>query len=90
MYNLNAKTVTALLLTGAFTAGTASAMRLDVGVKSLISIAGVNSTNLKYKVDDGVATLFGTVDSTVESTLAAAHVEKMEGVDRVINRIVQH
>ena len=89
MKHLNDKTVTALLLTGAFSVGNVSAMGLDSGVRPLTSVNGVSSTDIRYKVDDGVATLFGTVDSNIESALAAAHVEKIEGVDRVINRIIQ-
>lgn len=90
MKTLTIKTIAALALTGALSVGTASAMGLDSGVKSLNSVTGVSSTNIKYKVDNGVATLFGYVDSNTESALAVAHVGQIDGVERVINRIVRH
>jgi hypothetical protein len=87
---LNAKTLAALALTGAMSIGTASAMGLDSGIKPLTSVAGISSTNISVKVDDGVATLFGFVDSNHEHALAEAHVADMEGVDRVINRLIRN
>ena len=79
--------LTAIALTGALSIGTASAMGLDSGTRSLASVVGINSASLSYKVQDGVATLFGNTDSSVESALAKAHVEQINGVDRVINLI---
>lgn len=87
---INAKTIAAVALTGALSAGSVSAAGLDAGVQSLNSITGVSSANIKVLVDDGVATLFGYVDSNAEAALAEAHVEKLDGVDQVINRIVKH
>lgn len=87
---LNIKTIAAVALTSALSMGTVSAAGLDTGVQPLNSITGVTSTNIKYKVDNGVATLFGYVDSNAESSLAAAHVSNIDGVDRVINRIVRN
>lgn len=87
---LNATTIAALALTGALSMGTASAAGLNAGVKPLASVIGISSTNIRVVVDDGVATLFGYVDSSHEANLAEAHVEKIEGVDRVINRIVRN
>lgn len=84
---LNTKTIAALALTGALSIGTASAMGLDSGTQSLDSVIGVNSASLSYTVQDGVATLFGNVDSSIESSLAKSHVAKIEGVDRVINLV---
>ena len=87
MKYLNAKTLAALALTGAMSIGTASAMGLDSGTRSLGSVIGVSSPTLSYKVQDGVATLFGNAESGFEAELAEAHVEKISGVDHVINLI---
>jgi hypothetical protein len=87
---LNAKTLAAVALTGVLSIGTASAMGLSNGIQPLTSITGVSSTNVKVEFDGSVATLYGFVDSNIESSLAAAHVANLDGVDRVINRIVQN
>ena len=87
MKTLNEKTFAALALTGALSIGTASAMGLDSGTKALDSVIGVNSASLSYTVKDGVATLFGNVDSQSEAALAKSFVSKVEGVDRVINLV---
>jgi len=87
---VNAKTIAALALTGALSVGTASAMGLNTGIMPVDSIAGVSSSNISVKVDNGVATLFGYVDSSHESALAQAHVEQIDGVDRVINLIIRN
>jgi hypothetical protein len=84
---LNAKTLAAVALTGALSIGTASAMGLSTGTQPLNSVVGVNSASISYKVQDGVATLFGTTDSKSESQLAQYHIENIDGVDRVINLV---
>ena len=84
---LNTKTLAALAITGALSIGTASAMGLDSGTQPLNSVVGVSSANISVNLDDGVATLFGNVDSGAESALAASHVAKLDGVEQVINLI---
>lgn len=84
---LNTKAFAAIAVTGALSIGTASAMGLDSGTKSLDSVIGVNSASISYKVQDGVATLFGSADSSFESALAKKHVQNIDGVDRVINLV---
>ena len=84
---LNTKTLAALAITGALSIGTASAMGLDAGTQSLNSVIGVSSASISVNLDDGVATLFGNAESGAESALAASHVAKLDGVERVINLI---
>jgi hypothetical protein len=84
---LNAKTLAALALTGAMSIGTASAMGLNEGTQPLDSVVGVIGTSISVKVDDGVATLFGNADSFSEASLAESHVERIDGIDRVINLV---
>lgn len=85
--NNTVKLFTALALTGALSIGTASAMGLNIGTKPITSITGVSSTNISVRVDDGVATLFGSADSQSEVSLAKNHVKTIDGVDRVINLV---
>ena len=84
---LNTKTLAALAITGALSIGTASAMGLNAGTQPLDSVIGVSSANLSVSLNDGVATLFGNAESGAESALAASHVAKIDGVERVINLI---
>ena len=83
----NSKTLAALAITGALSIGTASAMGLNAGTQSLDSVIGVSSANLSVSLNDGVATLFGNAESGAESALAASHVAKIDGVERVLNLI---
>ena len=87
MNSRNTKTIAALALAGALSIGTASAMGLDTGTKPLGSVVGVNGPSVSVNIEDGVATLFGNVESNIESHLAQSHVESIDGVDRVINLI---
>ena len=84
---LNTKTLTAVILAGMMTAGTASAMGLSQGTQPLTSIVGVSSAAISINVDGDVATLFGNVESGSEAALAASHVSKLDGIDKVINLI---
>ena len=86
MKTLN-KIAATILVAGMMTAGTASAMGLSQGTQPLSSIIGVSSAAISVNVDDGVATLFGTADSGSEAALAAHHVSKLVGVDKVVNLI---
>ena len=58
--------------------GTASATGL--------SVPGVNG-NVNVVVNDGVATVFGHVDSSFERNLTGRYIGTQDGVDRVINLI---
>ncbi len=84
---LNTKTLTAVLVAGALSIGTASAMGLSQGTQALTSVVGVSSAAISVNVDDGVATLFGNAESGSEAALAASHVARLDGVDKVINLI---
>ena len=84
---LNTKTFTAIALTGALSIGTASAMGLDSGIKPLASVVGVSAPSVSVNIQDGVATLFGNVESNSEAQLAKTYVENIDGVDRVINLV---
>lgn len=84
---VNIKTVAALVVAGFMSVGSASAMMLDNGNSPLNSVDGVSSANLTVNFKNGVATVFGDVDSGVESALAANYVADMDGVTRVVNLI---
>jgi len=83
---LNKKSIAALALLGAMTAGTASAMTTIT--MPLSSVVGVNSADLQIHVEDGVAKLFGTVESRTEAELAQSYVEKIDGVNKVFNQVI--
>lgn len=75
-----------LLLIGALSVGTASAMT-DRHTTQLSGVVGISSVDLRVTVEDGVAYIFGNVDSGAESGLATQHVAGIEGVDKVVNLI---
>ena len=70
------KTLVAATVLSAFAIGSASAITID-DVSS--------STNVNVTVKNGVATLFGNVDSNFEKQQAAQAAAKIEGVDSVRN-----
>lgn len=80
------KSLAALALITAMSAGTAQAMN-SVSMQ-INSVVGVSSTNLRVHIEDGVAHLFGTVESGVEAAIAEAHVKKLDGVNEVFNNIL--
>lgn len=84
---LNKATIAALLIAGTMTAGTASAM-LTSSTAPLTGIVGVTASDISVRVDEGVATLFGTVESISDKAAAQRHVANLEGVDQVINLIL--
>ena len=86
MKNVN-KIAAAILVTGMMTAGSASAMGLSEGTQPLDSVVGVSSANLSVNVRDGIATVFGNVESGAEAAIAKNYVSQMDGVDRVISLI---
>lgn len=83
---LNKSTIAAIAFASVFTFGNAIAK--DTANMPLTSINGVTGAHLRVSVEDGVATLFGTVDSGVDAGLAIAHVAKMEGITEVSSYIV--
>lgn len=87
MRQLNKSTVVALGISGAMSIGAASAKMPDIGTQTLSSIIEVNNPSVQLTVQDGIATLFGTVEFFSEAMLAEEHVSDIEGVDHVINLI---
>ena len=83
---LSTKTIAAVALIGAFSFGNAQAA--DIKNMPLNSVIGVNSADLRVTIDNGIATLFGTVENGGEAALAQAHVKKLEGVDTVRSNIL--
>ncbi len=81
------KFATVIMLAAAMSAGASSAMGLSQGTQPLDSIVGVSSASLSVNVRDGVATVFGNVDSGAEAAIAKGYVSQMAGVDRVISLI---
>jgi len=62
---------------------------LFAGAISAASIDGsTSSTNVYYTVNDGVATVYGNVESAIEKTTIETNLERLEGVDDVRNLIV--
>lgn len=85
---LTKKSLTSVVLAGALSIGTASAMGLSQGTQPLTSIVGISSASISVNVNDnGVATLFGNADSRSEAALAESHVAKFDGVEKIINLI---
>lgn len=54
------------------------------------SIPGVSSTDLNVRIDNGVATLYGKVDSGAEEALAKRYVAGLDGVDKVIDLVTHN
>jgi len=79
------KLLSALAITGMLS-GSAIAMQSS---NTIFGVIGVGSTNLEYRLDNGTATLTGSTENHGESALVESHVQKMEGVDRVINHAFQ-
>ena len=69
------KTIKSLLIASAFAVGSASAMTLDE----------IPNTDVNLKVEKGIATLFGSVDSELERNLAERVAENIDGVEKVRN-----
>jgi len=73
------KSTAIALVLGTFAMSSAQALTLDA--------PGVVSPSVNLTINDGVATLFGTVDSAPDRAFAEQHVAQMEGVQKVINLI---
>jgi len=70
------KTLIAATLLTSFAMGSANALTIqDV----------TSSTNVRVQVQNGVATIFGNVESGFDKQLVAQQTKKIEGVDRVRN-----
>lgn len=78
--NVSKSIIASIVIAGAMFAGTASAAA--PGLNKLTS-----STNVNLTVKDGVATLFGSVDSGLERKLIASAAAKLDGVDSVRNLV---
>jgi len=92
--NKISKTLSALLVTGIFSAGlvaqTASAGRYDGDIQSRVSqqlAAKKEFRNLRAATEDGIVTLTGTVDFYQQKLDAAKKVRKTEKVQGVRNLI---
>ena len=83
---LNKATFASLLIAGTMVAGSASA--LDSASAPLTGIVGVSASDLSVRIDDGVATLFGTVENVSDKAAAQRHVAKIDGVEEVINLVL--
>ena len=70
------KTLTAATLLTVFAMGSAQALT----VKDVTS-----STNVRITINNGVATLFGNVESSFDKHLVAQQAKKIEGVTRINN-----
>ncbi len=68
--------IASVIVVGAFMGGVASANTLDTYH---------SSTNVNISVNNGVATLFGSVDSQFERHQAAVEAGKLDGVEEVRN-----
>lgn len=75
-----------VLTTAAVAATFSLGMAGAAAASGLGSVSGVNG-NVNVVVDNGVATVFGHVDSGFESKLIARHVGSQDGIDRVINLV---
>jgi len=73
------KSTAIALVLGTFAMGSAHALTVDA--------PGVSSPTLNLIIDNGVATLSGSVESSLERVLAENHVARLEGVEQVINLI---
>lgn len=78
---LSKSVIASLVIAGAIFSGTAAAAAPDLSDLT-------SSTNVNVTVKDGVATLFGTVDSAQEKHLIASAAAKIDGVDSVRNLVV--
>lgn len=83
----NKTTLASLLVIGAMTAGTASAMT-KVETTPLFGVVGITSANLTVRVQDGVATLSGVAENGSEAALAKRYVANMDGIEKVISQII--
>ena len=60
-----------------------------IGSASALTLEGISSPEkVNITVQNGVATLFGNVDSNFEKHLAAKAAAELEGVDRVRNLLI--
>ena len=81
----NALSITTLILV-ASVAGTASA-NISTGSIAIDVQSAVSSGHVNVVVNDGIATLFGVVESTYDANAAKFAAAKFEGIKRVENLI---
>jgi osmotically-inducible protein OsmY len=76
---LTTKTIPAIILAGLMTSGVAHAYSVsDID-------DGINAASVFLNVDDGVATLTGTIDSASEKARIESAAEGLDGVTEVYN-----
>ena len=79
---INNSFLTTLAVAATFSLGVAGA----AAAANIGSVPGVNG-NVNVVVNNGVATVYGHVDSSFERNLTGKYVGSQAGVDRVINLI---
>jgi len=75
------KTIKSILIASAFAVGTA----FSIGSASAMTLDEIPNADVNLKVEKGVATLFGSVDSQLERDLAERVAKNIDGVDTVRN-----
>jgi len=81
----NKKTLASSLVLAAMSIGTASAMTSHTA--PLTGAVGVSGAELNVRVEEGIATLFGNVDSHIEVQLAKNYLNSMQGIHKVIDQV---
>jgi len=74
-------TIKSFLIASAFVVGTA----ITMGSASAMTLDQIPNADVNLKVEKGVATLFGSVDSQLERDLAERVARNIDGVDKVRN-----
>lgn len=54
-----------------------------------VRISGTGTAGVRVTVNDGVATIYGNVESGIEKVLIENRVKKLEGVTKVRNRLIK-
>jgi CBS domain-containing protein len=76
-----------LVAAGTKTAATASDRDLKAAIEAAMYAAGLNAEYVSVVVADGVATIWGMVESETEQSALGVAAEEVAGVGRVVNRI---
>jgi hypothetical protein len=84
---LNTKTALALGLSGAMSLGTATAGLQDSKSTADSSIVSVSSPDLRVTVYDGIATVVGNAESSVQAEAVEQELLEVPGIEYVINMV---
>lgn len=84
MKMLTKEAVASVLLLGVLAAGSAQARVENISLNGLV---GVGGATLSARVEDGVAIVYGEVESGAEAALAYDYVASIEGVDEVLEQV---